>query len=109
MGYISGYFYWVGGVFLRFINSGQFLINDFLCFGVFEPLQGLVYSSLFQQSFILSSCIENLATFLFLTREHYLEAFLVFNLTGVLMFLVVFKVFPDDVKKRSTETLLEQV
>lgn len=37
LGMVNPYFYLVAVLFHRFVNSSQFLMNDLICFGLFNP------------------------------------------------------------------------
>lgn len=83
------------------VNSSQFLINDYVCFGLFEPLEGLRYNKWFSVSMLLASFFEIIVNWIFFTPSRYYLAFWVFFISGILLVFRMVKKIPGDLQKFS--------
>lgn len=83
----------------RMVNASQFLINDYVCFGLFDPFEGLVYTNWFNISLLLTSVFETLVNWIFLSPSRFFLAFWIFLISVILLSLRLMKSIPSDLQK----------
>ena len=60
-------------LFIRTVNSAQYLINDIICFGMFDPFEGIKYSIYFGFAGLVSSLIESLLNYLLMKPDYFMN------------------------------------
>lgn len=81
-------------------------MNDFICFGLFNPFEGIHYALYFNGASFVAGIFEMILNYIFMTPANFLNVFWLFLITGIFMFIFVAKNIPLKIKKYSNEKLL---